>query len=72
MAAKKGIVEKAIERAVLNAMGVFGRKAANAIAEKAQGQFEKTSVMRKTKKKTSSIEEEDEDDNTQDHPRMIE
>lgn len=52
----KGLFEKVIERAVLNAAGVWGRKAANTLADKAQDKIEKTKVAQKTKKRVTTDE----------------
>jgi len=60
----KGFLEKFLERAALNAAGVWGRKAANAMVEKAQAQVEKRSVAQNVKRATpkdedDSVDEED-------------
>ena len=62
----KGLFEKVIERAFLNAAGVWGRKAANTLAEKAQTKLTERNVAQKTKKKATSVDENEPSDKSGD------
>jgi len=68
----KSIFEKAIERAVVSAAGVWGRKAANLFAEKAQGKAVEVNAARKTKKKSTINEEPSDEEGSDDNLEMIE